>query len=60
LLNALLQVGFHYEGDNTVIDLGRIYFPPMPGENYEYQGPAGQIELVGRVNLTESDFIFSS
>ncbi|WP_157033890.1 M10 family metallopeptidase C-terminal domain-containing protein [Belnapia moabensis] len=55
-----LQVGFHYEGGNTIIDLGRIYFTPMPGEEIEYRGPAGQIEIVGHVNLTENDFIFSS
>jgi Ca2+-binding RTX toxin-like protein len=57
--NAKTQVGFHYEGCNTVIDIAMIYYNPWPGQENYYSGPSTQIEIVGHVALTESDFILS-
>lgn len=59
-VNEQLQVGYHFEGKNTVIDLARVYAPLEPGVPYTYHGPAGQIEVEGHVELKASDFIFSN
>jgi hypothetical protein len=52
-----LQVGFRFEGDNTIVELSRAFFEPMPGQVVDYFGPAGEIELVGHVCLTADDFL---
>ena len=61
-LQQQLQVAFHFENGNTVIDLGRAFFAVALSEDLmigDPTPPAGQIELVGHVNLVASDFIFS-
>jgi len=57
---AKLQVGFRYEGDSTIIELSRLWFVPNPDEPPGYYGPVGEIEILGRVDLQASDFIFSA
>lgn len=58
--NTTLQVGYRYEGANTIVELSRPFFEPPPGSTPGYFGPAGEIELVGHHALTANDFILSA
>lgn len=49
-----LTVAYHYEGGNTVVDLGRFFFGPDTPQAQL----TGQIELAGIHALTPSDFIW--
>jgi hypothetical protein len=53
-----LQIGYHFEGNNTIIDLSRVFFPLSSNPDYTYQGPAGQIEIVGHLEMRATDFVF--
>lgn len=55
-----LLVGVRHEGGNTIVELSRPFFEPPPGSTPGYFGPAGEIELVGNIDLQASDFIFSA
>lgn len=49
-----LQVGYHFEGNSTVVDL---YAPPGGGNGKAPPKSVGSIELLGWHDLTASDFI---
>lgn len=53
-----LNVAFHFDGYNTVIDLHRLFFEPMARQFYAYSGPTDQIVLIGHHELSAQDFIF--
>jgi Ca2+-binding RTX toxin-like protein len=53
-----LHVAFHFDGYNTIIDLERMFFEPVAGQSYAYNGPTDQIVLLGHHALTAQDFIF--
>lgn len=53
------QVGYHFEGGNTVVDIAFSPGPIQPGEDYTYNGPVAQIELFGHINLKASDFLLA-
>lgn len=57
LFDPNLQVAYHFEDGNTVVDLARLFFVPQPGYHGFYSGPSGQIEITGEVCLQASDFI---
>jgi hypothetical protein len=51
-----LQIGFHHEGGNTIVELTGTFF--APGSEPTTSVVTGEIQIQGEFRLHASDFIF--